>query len=74
MSFGILSTFLSRLERYGDARLLRSLAAEHIALAARAGRYSVQATAVSVNERPPMIEIPEYKARFPASLASAQAP
>jgi glucosyl-3-phosphoglycerate synthase len=73
MSFGILNTFLSRLERYGEAHLLASLAAEHIALAAKAGRYSVEATAVPVNERPPMLEIPEYAARFPAR-ASAPAP
>jgi glucosyl-3-phosphoglycerate synthase len=77
MSFGILNTFLSRLERYGEAHLLRKLAAEHIALAARKGRYSVQPTAVPMNERPPMVEIPEYAARFPravpASAASAGA-
>jgi glucosyl-3-phosphoglycerate synthase len=68
MSFGILNTFLSRLERYGEAHLLRQPAAEHIALAARGGGYSVQATAVTVNERPPMIEIPEYAALFPANV------
>ncbi len=63
MAFGILNTFLSRLERYGEAHVLRRLAAEHIALAAAGGRYKVQATALPVNERPPVIEIPEYAAR-----------
>ena len=65
MYFGILNTFLSRLERYGEAHVQQRLAAEHIALAAAGGRYKVQATAVPVNERPPVIEIPEYAARFP---------
>ncbi len=63
MSFGILNTFLSRLERYGEAHVQQRLGAEHIALAAARGRYKVQATAVPVNERPPLIEIPEYAAR-----------
>jgi glucosyl-3-phosphoglycerate synthase len=74
MSFGILNTFLGRLERYGEAHVLRRLAAEHIALAASGGRYSVQATAVPVNERPPMIEIPEYAARFPPNARASYTP
>ena len=65
MAFGILNTFLSRLERYGEAHVTRRISAEHIALAAAGGRYKVQASAVPVNERPPVIEIPEYAALFP---------
>ena len=74
MAFGILNTFLNRLERYGEAHVLRRLAAEHIALAARGGSYMVQATAVPANERPPMIAIPEYAARFPPEAQAAYAP
>jgi hypothetical protein len=74
MSFGILNTFLNRLERYGEAHVLRRLAAEHIALAARGGGFMVQATAVPANERPPMIAIPEYAARFPPESLTAYVP
>jgi glucosyl-3-phosphoglycerate synthase len=74
MSFGILNTFLNRLERYGEAHVLRRLAAEHIALAARGGGFMVQATAVPANERPPMIDIPEYAARFPPESLTAYVP
>ncbi len=74
MSFGILNTFLSRLERYGETRVLRRLGAAHIALAAAGSRYKVQATAVPMNERPPVIEIPEYAARFPRDEKPAHAP
>jgi len=74
MAFGILNTFLNRLERYGEAHVLRRLAAEHIALAARGGGFMVQATAVPANERPPMIAIPEYAARFPPESLTAYVP
>lgn len=74
MAFGILNTFLNRLERYGEAHVLRRLAAEHIALAARGGGFMVQATAVPANERPPMIDIPEYAARFPPESLTAYVP
>jgi glucosyl-3-phosphoglycerate synthase len=74
MAFGILNTFLNRLESYGEAQVQRQLAAEHIALAAAGGRYKIQATAVPVNERPPVIEIPEYAARFPPDGRASSAP
>jgi hypothetical protein len=54
--------------------VLRRLAAEHIALAARGGGFMVQATAVPANERPPMIAIPEYAARFPPESLTAYVP
>ena len=71
MSFGILSTFFQRLERYGGSGLPERPGTQHIGLAARGGRYAVLATAMPVNERPPMVEIPEYAARFPTSVSGS---
>jgi len=70
MSFGILSTFFQRLERYGGGSLPARPGTQHIGLQARAGRYAVLTTAPPMSERPPMVEVPEYAARFPASTAS----
>jgi glucosyl-3-phosphoglycerate synthase len=64
MSFGILNTFLTRAEKYGAAKLLRELKAEHIALSMENDIHNVQKTPVSGIERPPMIEIPEYREKF----------
>jgi glucosyl-3-phosphoglycerate synthase len=64
MSYGILNTFLSRAEKYGTAKLLRELTREHIALSRENDLHRVQKTAISGIERPPMIEIPEYREKF----------
>jgi glucosyl-3-phosphoglycerate synthase len=64
MAYGILNTFLTRAEKYGTAKLLRELRGEHIALAMEDNIHRVEKTAVSGIERPPMIEIPEYREKF----------
>lgn len=64
MSFGILNTFLSRLERYGEMHLLRETQSVHLAPVVKKGRYSVLPTALPVHERPPIREIEEYRQKF----------
>jgi glucosyl-3-phosphoglycerate synthase len=64
MSYGILHTFLSRAEKYGTAHLLRELQDEHIALSMENDIHRVQKTRIPGIERPPMIEIPEYREKF----------
>jgi glucosyl-3-phosphoglycerate synthase len=64
MSYGVLSTFLSRLEKYEDVRLLRELGAAHLALVADKRGQKIVSTEISTVERPPMRTIPEYAERF----------
>ncbi|MDR2020716.1 MAG: glucosyl-3-phosphoglycerate synthase [Treponema sp.] len=64
MAFGILNTFLARVEKYGTARMLREFQREHIALIMENNIHKVQKTHISGIERPPMIEIPEYREKF----------
>jgi glucosyl-3-phosphoglycerate synthase len=64
MSFGILRTFLSRLERYGEVERLKELRSAHIALEVADGRHTAAAVEVQAAERPPMIEIEPYRRKF----------
>jgi glucosyl-3-phosphoglycerate synthase len=64
MSYGILNTFLSRAEKYGDAKILRTLGSSHIALERQDKEHRVVKTEISSEERPPIIEIPEYREKF----------
>jgi glucosyl-3-phosphoglycerate synthase len=64
MSYGILHTFLSRAEKYGTAKILRELGNCHIALEREDAIHSVKKTEISTVERPPMIEIAEYREKF----------
>ncbi|MDR2741630.1 MAG: glucosyl-3-phosphoglycerate synthase [Treponema sp.] len=64
MAYGILGTFFSRAEKYGGANLLRKLASCHIALEREDAAHRVLKTAISGAERPPMIDIPEYREKF----------
>ena len=64
MSFGILSTFLTRGEKYGTAKTLRELGEAHIALTTEDELHRVKKTPIPAVERPPMIEIPEYREKF----------
>lgn len=64
MSFGIMATFLDRLERYQEMSLKTDLGKVHIALGAAEGALQVIASPISLVERPPMATIPEYIAKF----------
>ncbi|MDR1430340.1 MAG: glucosyl-3-phosphoglycerate synthase, partial [Spirochaetaceae bacterium] len=64
MAYGILNTFLSRGKKYNMVELLRELGRDHIALEQKNGSHTVARTAIPAEERPPMIEVPEYRAKF----------
>ncbi|MDR1211040.1 MAG: glucosyl-3-phosphoglycerate synthase [Spirochaetaceae bacterium] len=64
MAYGILNTFLSRGKKYGMVELLQALETDHIALEQKNGSHTVVRTAIPSEERPPMIEVPEYRAKF----------
>jgi len=79
MSFGILTTFLRRLDAENGTRLLKESGALHLSVTMDDGPHIVEEEIPSV-ERPPMIEIEEYrKARAamdvtPAKSVHDQAP
>ncbi|MDR1390182.1 MAG: glucosyl-3-phosphoglycerate synthase [Treponema sp.] len=64
MAFGILTTFYSRLAKYGRADITGALGDAHISLEQNNNGHRVIKSAVSHHERPPMIEISEYRAKF----------
>jgi len=64
MSFGILSTFIDRLERYGETRMLKELGKHHIALTEEGEREELVLTEIATTERPPMLTIDEYMKKF----------
>jgi glucosyl-3-phosphoglycerate synthase len=68
MSYGILNTFISRAEKYGTAKILRELGDHHIALERKDTLHSVKMTEISAVERPPMIEISEYREKFKKNM------
>jgi glucosyl-3-phosphoglycerate synthase len=63
MSYGILRTFFSRLEKYGRAPP-QITGDQHIALERKAAEHRVLQTEIPAEERPPMLEIPEYREKF----------
>jgi glucosyl-3-phosphoglycerate synthase len=74
MAYGILHTFLSRAEKYGTAKIFGELGFCHIALEREDTVHTVKTTEISTMERPPMIEIPEYREKFRRGLASLKIP
>ncbi|HUW40252.1 MAG TPA: glucosyl-3-phosphoglycerate synthase [Rectinemataceae bacterium] len=64
MSFGILSTFIDRLERYGETKILKELGKQHIALADEDGENKLVLSDIPTTERPPMLTIDEYMKKF----------
>jgi glucosyl-3-phosphoglycerate synthase len=64
MAYGILNTFLSRAEKSGTAKILRELGDRYIALERQDALHSVKLTEIPSVERPPMIEIAEYREKF----------
>jgi glucosyl-3-phosphoglycerate synthase len=65
MSFGILATFLDRLERYKALSVSKELGRRHIALAEDEDSWKILPSDISMVERPPMLTIPEYIRKFP---------
>jgi glucosyl-3-phosphoglycerate synthase len=64
MSFGILTTLLSRLEKSASAHLLRELGERYISLEREGDERRLKESEIPVAERPPIIEIPEYREKF----------
>jgi glucosyl-3-phosphoglycerate synthase len=63
MSYGILRTFFSRMEKYN--RTPPGITGDHhIALERKAAEHRVLQTTIPAEERPPMLEIPEYREKF----------
>jgi glucosyl-3-phosphoglycerate synthase len=63
MSFGILTAFLNRLDAYGGTRLLEEAGKLHLSVSISESRPRVAETEIPSIERPPMIEIEEYRKR-----------
>ncbi|MDR0402014.1 MAG: glucosyl-3-phosphoglycerate synthase, partial [Treponema sp.] len=64
MAFGILNTFHSRLKKYGKADITAKTGLSHIGLERYETEHRIVHTEVPPEERPPMIEIPEYRNKF----------
>ncbi|MDR1317856.1 MAG: glucosyl-3-phosphoglycerate synthase [Spirochaetales bacterium] len=64
MSFGILNTFFNRLRKYGDMDLKAVMNAHHIALNVLGEKHEPVFTDVCAVERPPIIEVSEYRKKF----------
>ncbi|MDR2210259.1 MAG: glucosyl-3-phosphoglycerate synthase [Spirochaetaceae bacterium] len=64
MSYGILNTFFGRIEKYDRSRFFSALGDRHISLERIEAEHRVVKSEISAIERPPMIDIPEYRAKF----------
>jgi glucosyl-3-phosphoglycerate synthase len=63
MAFGIMTTFFDRMTKYRDVEELKRLNPEHIALSVIGSRHETMFSEIPVHERPPMLEVEEYKTR-----------
>jgi glucosyl-3-phosphoglycerate synthase len=68
MAFGILNTFMARNEKFDGAAMLSELGDRHIALemddSVEGSNHRVIKTEIPTVERPPIIDIQEYKEKF----------
>ncbi|AEF83869.1 glycosyltransferase, family 2 [Treponema primitia ZAS-2] len=68
MAYGIINTFLARTKKYGAAEIMQKLGDRHIALemddAGGPSGHRVLKSEIPSVERPPIIEIPEYREKF----------
>jgi len=65
MAFGILQSFLNRLQKHGKVGVRDEISSVYRALQANGAEYEEVTTEIIEEERPPMVEIPDYLARFP---------
>lgn len=63
MGFEILHAFLSRLESLDRARFQQTLGSDYYKLNCAPSVYKLEDTPVQLQERPPMLTIPEYRKR-----------
>ena len=64
MSFGILLTFMKRLEAHKKVKLLTELEKYYKSISVEKDKHYINETEIIFVERPPMIEIPEYKKKY----------
>lgn len=64
MSFGILQSFLNRVERNGMLEKLPDLSHIHRQFQFRNNQYEQTTSKIIEEERPPMITIPAYREKF----------
>jgi glucosyl-3-phosphoglycerate synthase len=68
MAFGILNTFMARNKKFDGAALLRELGNRHIAMemddSVEGSNHRVIKTEIPTVERPPIIDMPEYREKF----------
>lgn len=69
MSFGIMQTTLARLERSGRIKLQAEPATAFRQFQRRGGYYVTRTTEIETHQRPPMVSLPEYRARRPGGRA-----
>ena len=71
MAFGVLRTFIRRLVRDGKAQFAEELPSLMRQFEVEEGRrYQTKEYTIEEVERPPMIELPEYREKFHAAAAS----
>lgn len=64
MSFGILQTFLTRMERFGMIKELTQINQVYRHFEAQDRSYRLNEKTIKEEERPPMIEVPAYRDKF----------
>jgi len=65
MSFGIIQTFIAKLKASGRITMADALYKTMIQFELENGEYRRNEHSIDIVERPPMIGIPEYRAKFP---------
>ena len=73
MSFGILNTFLRRMEKYGEARLPAQTGSQHLSVACVGSETRVERTDIVTVERPPIREVEEYQKKFAVAKSELEA-
>ena len=71
MSFGILQSFLNRLRKHGKVGELAEISNVYRALQATGDVYEQIATEIVEEERPPMIDLPEYLTKYPREVEAS---
>jgi glucosyl-3-phosphoglycerate synthase len=64
MSFGILNTFLRRMEKYGETRLPPQLGDRYLSVSYAEAEARMESADIVTVERPPIREIEEYRKKF----------
>jgi glucosyl-3-phosphoglycerate synthase len=64
MAFGILNTFLNRLNSYNESKLLKDVAKSYISVAVKETRHETVTAEIPLTERPPMVDVQEYRQKF----------